>query len=74
MEMTSQRSSTRLFFGPIVIHGHLLKEVEVKVEEKKQLLPTGWQQKLLKLETVDAFVQCAKDFLTDIRTERQVHM
>ena len=55
-----------VFFGPMVIHGHLLKVVEVKEEEKEKPLPTGWQQKLLESETQEDFVQCAKDFWTDI--------
>ena len=67
---TTEVINKAVFFGPIVIHGHLLKVVEVKVEEKKQLLPTGWQQKLLKSETQDAFVQCAKDFWTDIQDRK----
>ena len=50
----------------MVIHGHLLKVVEVKEEEKEQPLPTGWQQKFLESETQEDFVQCAKDFWTDI--------
>ena len=44
--------------------------MEVKEEEKEQPLPTGWQQKLLKSETEDAFVKCLKDFWRDIQDRK----
>ena len=53
----------QVWFGSVVVHGHLLK----KVGKKKQLFPAEWEQQDLKSKPDEAFGQCAKDAWRDIQ-------